>query len=117
MALVAGFVAFALIDPPLGVIALVVGAVLEVGEAVFWTRYLRRIRVRTGVEGLIGERARAIEDCRPDGRVRARGEIWRGICPQGAAAGDALRVVAVEGLTLRVAPADDEWGRPPAAGD
>ena len=40
LALVLAFVLFAILDPPLGVIVLAVGAVIEVGEAVFWTRYL-----------------------------------------------------------------------------
>ena len=104
MALVAGFVAFALLDPPLGVIALAVGAVVEVGEAVFWTRYLRRIRVRTGAEGLIGERAEAIEPCDPRGRVKLLGEIWRADCVEGAGVGESVEVVAIDGLTLSVKP-------------
>ena len=102
MALVVGFVLFAILDPPLGVIALVAGAVLEVGEAVFWTRYLRRFRVRTGAEGLIGERAETIEPCKPRGRVRLRGEIWSAVCDGGAGVGETVRVVGVDGLTLTV---------------
>ena len=104
MALVVGFVLFAILDPPLGVIALVAGAVLEVGEAVFWTRYLRRYRVRTGVEGLIGERAETIEPCEPRGRVRLRNEIWSAVCEQGAGTGETVRVTAVDGLTVTVEP-------------
>ncbi len=107
MALVVGFVAFALIDPPLGVIALAAGAVLEVGEAIFWVRYLRRIRVRTGVEGLIGERADVIDACQPRGRVKLLGEIWNAVCPEGAAVGEAVEVVAVERLLLTVRPLPD----------
>jgi membrane-bound serine protease (ClpP class) len=104
LALVVGFVLFALLDPPLGVIALAVGAVLEVGEAVFWTRYLRRYKVKTGVEGLIGERAETIEPCEPRGRVRLRNEIWSAVCEQGAGAGETVRVTAVDGLTVTVEP-------------
>ena len=105
MALVAGFVAFALLGPPLGVLALVAGAVIEVGEAYLWTRYLKRIRVRTGVEGLIGERGEAIEACDPRGQVRVRGEIWSAICEPPVGAGDGVRVVSIDGLTLGVEPA------------
>jgi membrane protein implicated in regulation of membrane protease activity len=36
--------------------------------------------------------------------VRVRGEIWQARCEDGAEAGDALEVVAVEGLTLVVRP-------------
>jgi membrane-bound serine protease (ClpP class) len=104
LALVVGLVLFAILDPPLGVIALVAGALFEVGEAVFWTRYLRRIRVRTGTEGMIGERAEVIEACRPRGRVKLRGEIWDAVCEPGAELGEAVTVTAVSGLTLEVEP-------------
>ena len=102
MALIAGLILFAVLDPPLGVILLVAGAVIEIGEAVFWTRYLRGIRVRTGVEGMIGARAEVIEPCRPMGRVRMRGEIWAARCEHGAEIGETVRVVAVERLLLIV---------------
>lgn len=102
MALLAGLVLFAVLDPPLGVILLVLGAAVEVGEAVFWTRYLRRIRVRTGVEGMLGERAEVITECVPRGRVRLHGELWDAHCPGGADVGAEVRVTAVERLLLTV---------------
>jgi len=102
MALIAGFVLFAVLGPPLGAIALVLGAMIEIGEAVLWVRYLRRIRVRTGAEGMIGDRAEVVEECRPRGRVRLRGELWEATCPDGAAFGEAVRVVAVDRLLLTV---------------
>ncbi len=105
MALVAGFVAFVLLDSPWGAIALAVGAVMEVGEAYFWTRYLARIRVRTGIEGLVGERGEVIAACDPLGQVRVRGEIWAATSDPAAAVGESIRVTAVEGLTVRVEPA------------
>jgi membrane-bound serine protease (ClpP class) len=104
VALVVGLVLFAILGPPLGVIALVAGALLEFGEAIFWNRYLRRIRVRTGSEGMVGERGEVFEDCRPRGRVKLRGEIWDAECDAGADAGETVRVVAVRGLTLEVEP-------------
>jgi membrane-bound serine protease (ClpP class) len=102
LALVAGLILFAILDPPLGIILLVAGAVIEVGEAFFWTRYLRRIRVRTGAEGMIGERAVVIEACDPRGRIRVHGEIWSAECAEGAAVGDRVRVVAIDRLLLEV---------------
>jgi len=104
MALVVGLVLYAILGPPLGVIALVAAALLEVGEAVFWSRYLRRIRIRTGSEGMVGERGEVIEDCGPRGRVKLRGEIWDAECEAGAGEGETVRVVAVRGLTLEVEP-------------
>ena len=102
MALVAGLILFAILDPPLGVILLVAGALIEVGEAYFWTRYLGRIRVRTGSEGMLGEQADVIERCAPRGRVRIRGEIWAADCPDGADVGERVSVVAVDRLLLKV---------------
>lgn len=108
MALVAGFVAFLLLDSPLGAIALAVGAVVEVGETYLWILYLRRIRVRTGAEGLIGEPAEVITACDPRGQVRLRGETWWAECERGAAAGERVLIREVDGLTLRVEPAADQ---------
>lgn len=105
MALVAGFVAFALFGAPWGIVAIVAGALVEVGELYLWVRYLRRFRVRTGPEGLIGKRAEVISECRPRGRVRVHGELWRAHSEAGAAVGETVVVAAVEGLRLRVEPA------------
>jgi len=103
LALIAGLVLFAVLDPPLGVIFLVAGAAIEIGEAVFWVNYLKRIRIRTGAEGMIGERAEVIEACAPRGRVRVRGEIWDAECESGAAApGEVVEIVEVDRLLLRV---------------
>ena len=76
--LLIGAIALALLVlPPGWGIALVgVAAAIEVAEVGFWIRFLRRYRVRTGVEGLIGSSAEVIEPCDPRGRVRFRGEIW-----------------------------------------
>jgi membrane protein implicated in regulation of membrane protease activity len=44
-----------------------------------------------------------VADCRPTGRVRVHGEVWRATCPEGASAGDQVVVERVEGdLTLLV---------------
>ena len=109
MALVAGFLAFAFLDPPLGGILLALGATLEIAEATFWYRYLNKIRVRTGAEGMVGRRAAVIEPCEPHGRVRVAGEIWNAECPEGAGMGETVAITAVDGLLLRVEPT----GEPP----
>jgi membrane protein implicated in regulation of membrane protease activity len=88
--------------PWLGLIAVTLGVVVEVSEVGFWVRFLRRYRVRTGVEALIGTRAVVIEDCDPRGRVRLRGEIWHAHCPGGATIGEQVTVAGLHGLTLEV---------------
>jgi membrane-bound serine protease (ClpP class) len=94
---------FVLPDPWRGIV-LAVALVIEVGEVFFWIRFLRRYRVTTGVEGLIGERAEVIEALSPAGRVRIRGEIWNARGRTAVPAGEPVRIAAVEGLTLLVEP-------------
>jgi membrane-bound serine protease (ClpP class) len=93
-----------LLPPWLGVIAVAMGIVVELAEVGFWMRFLRRYRVRTGAEGLVGETAEVVEACDPEGRVRLRGEIWRARAPRDspAAVGQQVRVAGVDGLTLEI---------------
>jgi membrane protein implicated in regulation of membrane protease activity len=95
------------LPPVLGVIAIAAGIVIEVAELGFWIRFLRRYRVRTGAEGLLGASAEVIEACDPRGRVRLRGEIWHARCDDGAKVGDLVTVTAVDGLTLEVAETEE----------
>ena len=103
MILVGAIVLAVLVLPPgWGIAAVTLAIVIEVGEVGFWIRFLRRYRVRTGVEGLIGSTGEVIETCDPSGRVRLRGEIWHARCPAGASVGDRVTVTGVHGLTLEV---------------
>lgn len=92
------------IPDPWRVVFLVVAAFVEVGEVYFWIRFLRRYRITTGAEGMVGERAEVIEACAPDGRVRLRGEIWSARCASPVGPGETVRVSRVDGLVLEVAP-------------
>ena len=77
--------------------------VVEIGEAAFWIWLSKRRKPAIGAEALAGAEGVAVTDCRPQGRVRVAGEVWRALCPEGAAAGDAIVVQRVEGdLTLLV---------------
>lgn len=89
---------------PWRLIALCAAAVIEVGEVYLWIRFLRRYRVTTGAEGLIGQPVEVIERCDPRGRVRVHGEIWNARCREPVEAGGAASVAAVEGLTLVLEP-------------
>jgi membrane-bound serine protease (ClpP class) len=89
---------------PWRVIVVVVAALVEVGEVYAWRRFLRRYRVRTGAEGLVGESVEVIEPCEPEGRARVRGEIWRARADTPLAAGDEATIAAVDGLTLVLEP-------------
>ena len=105
MLLVAAFIAAVLFLPePWGVVAVAAAAVVEIGEIYFWIRCLRRYRVTTGAEGLVGERAEVVEALTPSGRVRVRGELWAARGTDPAIAGQRVRITAVDGLTLEVEP-------------
>lgn len=78
---------------------------------ILWTvsRFLglRRRRPVSGREQLVTEHARALEDFQPrdqgySGHVQLSGERWNALSERPVAAGDDLRVVALEGLTVRV---------------
>jgi membrane protein implicated in regulation of membrane protease activity len=58
-----------------------------------------------GAESLVGADALVVEPCRPVGRVRIRGELWRARCDEGADVGDTVAVRSLDALTLVVGPA------------
>lgn len=62
----------------------------------------QRRRAQTGREGLIAQRGRAETALSPEGWVVVQGERWRARAAEPVAAGEAVEVVAVEGLLLRV---------------
>jgi membrane protein implicated in regulation of membrane protease activity len=107
--LLVGAIALALfvLPPGWGLALVVVAMVIEVAEVGFWIRFLRRYRIATGVEALVGSTAEVIEACEPRGRVRFRGEIWHAECASRAEVGARVTVTGVRGLTLEVERAPD----------
>ena len=65
--LLVGAIALALLvlPPGWGIALVAVALVIEVAEVGFWIRFLRRYRVATGKEALIGTSAEVIEACDP----------------------------------------------------
>jgi membrane-bound serine protease (ClpP class) len=102
--LIAAFVSLLFLPEPWGYVAVGIAAVVEIGEIYLWIRFLRRYRVTTGAEGLLGERAQVVEALSPLGRVRVRGELWAARAETHAIVGQRMRVTAVDGLTLEVEP-------------
>jgi membrane protein implicated in regulation of membrane protease activity len=100
MLLVLAIVGLFFIPDPWNVVVVCVAALVEVGEVFVWIKFLRRYRVQTGAEGLVGQRGEVIG---PD-RVRVHGEIWSASADASLSTGDRVRVAAVDGLTLRVEP-------------
>jgi membrane-bound serine protease (ClpP class) len=67
----------------------------------------QRRRVATGRRGLVGQRAVALGRLAPAGQVRYGGEIWNAHSESEVAAGSEVVITGVEGLTLRVRPAQE----------
>lgn len=74
-------------------------------SASFFARARRR-PVVTGVDQLLDEPAIALAAFERSGPVRIRGEIWNAVARSRVQAGDRLRVIRVDGLTLEVEPFD-----------
>lgn len=89
---------------PLGIALIVVGGLVEIGEAFVWWHWSRRRRAAVGPEALVGRRAVVVLGCWPEGQVRLDGELWSARCDPGADPDEKVVVEAVEGLTLVVAP-------------
>jgi len=101
--LVAAVLLAVFVLPPVwGIAAVVLAALVEVGETAFWIRLSRRRRVQVGAETLIGAVAVVARPCRPDGHVRLSGELWAAHCEDGADAGEPVVVTGRDGLTLVV---------------
>ncbi|MBB5016029.1 NfeD family protein [Rehaibacterium terrae] len=74
---------------------------------VLWLALRARHRpVVTGTNELLGATAVVVRDFQGRGWVHVRGENWQAECAQPVRRGQAVRVVAVDGLTLRVVPID-----------
>ena len=80
-----------------------VGA-LVVAFIVYMATRAMRHPVATGTQGMIGASAEVIADFTGKGKVRYGGELWNARSDRPLRAGDAARIVKVEGLTLWVEP-------------
>jgi membrane protein implicated in regulation of membrane protease activity len=102
--LLAFVLALFVLPSPWGLVAVGAAFVVEVGEAWFWWWLSKRRRPSVGVETMIGESATVVQECRPLGQVRIRGELWQARCDAGADPGAEVLVESVDGLTLVVEP-------------
>jgi membrane-bound serine protease (ClpP class) len=82
------------------VVAVVVAAVVEVGETGFWIWLSKRRHVQVGPETLIGARGEAVGA----GLVRVDGELWQARAAAALSPGDLVRVVGRDALVLEVEP-------------
>ena len=101
---------FLVLPDPWDVIGAVVSLACGVVEITYWQRRMRRVKVATGVENLIGATGEVTAALAPVGQIRVLGELWEARSRTDLPRGTPVRVVAIDGLTLDVEPAD------PAAG-
>ncbi|MGH3136278.1 MAG: NfeD family protein [Gaiellaceae bacterium] len=90
---------------PWGLVAIAIGAILDIAETGFFIRWSKRRKASVGVDSLVGKKGVAVDSLWPDGQVKVNGEIWKGRCAGGCDAGTAIVVRAIDGLTLDVDPA------------
>lgn len=62
----------------------------------------RRHKVTTGPQGLVGEIGTARTPLTPEGKIFVHGELWNAVADTSIEPGEQVRVVAIEGLTIRV---------------
>jgi len=102
---IALLLAIFVLPSPWGLVAVAVGATLDIAETGLFFWWSKRRRVAVGVETLVGKIGVASSDLWPEGQVRIAGELWRAHCDGGCDAGTKVVVRSVQGLTLVVEPA------------
>ena len=96
-----------ILPSPWGIVGALACGALGLLEVVYWHRRMRRDKVQTGVENLLGATGRVTERLAPSGKIRVLGELWQARSSSELPSGSSVRVVAVHGLTLEVETADD----------
>lgn len=104
-------------DPDLNIsLPLVVGTALVVAVFSIWVLgrlfRLRKVKPTIGSGEMIGMVGEAREDFDRSGRVYVHSELWTADTTEPVEAGQKVRVVAIEGLRLRVEPVPDDAGQP-----
>jgi membrane protein implicated in regulation of membrane protease activity len=88
---------------PWSYLAVAAAGAVEIAEVALFVWYSRRRRATTGAEALPGSTGIVVEACRPLGRIRLTGELWRAHCEEGADPGEPVVVEALgPDLTLIV---------------
>jgi membrane-bound serine protease (ClpP class) len=107
MFLLLALLLFIVLPSPWNVVGGLVCVAIGIVEVGFWHRRMRRQKVQTGVENLIGATGEVAEPLDPLGQVRVLGELWEARSSSELPRGARVRVVAVHGLALEVEAIDD----------
>lgn len=100
--LVAIVLALTVLPAPWNLAAVAAAAIWEVATALGALWWSQRRAAQVGAETLIGRVVDVRGACRPVGRVSVKGEIWQARCDEGVSAGEVVRIVGIDGLTLVV---------------
>jgi membrane-bound serine protease (ClpP class) len=103
-------VLFLLLPDPWDVIGALASLACGIVEVTYWQRRMRRVKVETGVEQLVGSIGEVTAALAPVGQVRVLGELWQARAGSELPRGTPVRVVGVDGLMLDVEPADSAPG-------
>jgi membrane protein implicated in regulation of membrane protease activity len=87
---------------PWGLVAVGIGAALDITETAIFLWWSKRRKASVGVDTLVGAVGVAVGELWPQGQVKVNGEIWNARCAGGCDAGTRVVVRAVDGLTLEV---------------
>lgn len=83
---------------PWGIVAVIVGGLVEIGESALFIWWSKRRRSTVGVEALVGQKAVVATPT----QVRVAGELWNARSGDVLVPGMEVVVRSVEGLTLVV---------------
>ena len=89
---------------PWGLVAVAIGAALDIAETGTFIWWSKRRKAAVGVEALVGKRGVVVGALWPEGQVRVNGELWKARCSGVCEPGAAIVVRAIDGLTLEVEP-------------
>jgi membrane-bound serine protease (ClpP class) len=106
MFLLLALLLFIFLPSPWNLVGGLASGALGVFEVMYWQRRMRREKVQTGVENLVGATGEVTERLAPTGHIRVLGELWQARSSSELPAGSHVRVVAVDGLTLDVEAVD-----------
>ena len=99
-------VLFLILPDPWNVVGGVLSLACGVVEITYWQRRMKRVKVVTGVENLIGATGEVTAPLEPVGQIRVLGELWQARSSEDVPPGTSVRVVAVDGLVLNVEPVE-----------
>ncbi len=102
---IAILLAIFVLPSPWGLVAIAIGACLEIAETGTFIWWSKRRKAAVGVEALVGKSGVAMDALWPEGQMRINGEIWKARCEGGCDSGTAVVVRGIDGLTLEVEPA------------